>query len=248
MKLITFLSGIVVFMLALQLKTTAQKLNVADLQVEHQVNPLSVVPEIPRMSWKLVSTEKSTMQTSYEVRVSTDVKGIVDNKNILWHSSQNTDQSNLVNYEGPALKPGQRYYWQVKVKDNHGNSSAWSSLQYWQMGLNVADWKAKWITVTGKDTALASPMFRRTYNLNKTVKSATAYITAHGLYEAYINGKRVGDAYFTPGWTSYKDHLQYQAYDVTPLINKGSNCLGAMLADGWYKGRVAFLDRVNSVR
>ncbi len=54
----------------------------------------------------------------------------------------------------------------------------------------------------------------------KKIISATAYITAHGLYEASINGQRIGDAYLTPGWTSYKTRLQYQNYDVTDLIKK----------------------------
>lgn len=230
---------------AFNFTVSAQKLSVTALEVEHQVNPLSVVPAVPRMSWKIVSAAKNVMQQSYEIRVGTEAGNTESGKNLLWNSKKATDQSVLVDYQGPTLKPGQRYYWQVRVTDNLGNTSPWSSLQYWQMGLKASDWKAKWISVAGKDTALASPLFRKTFNLRKTVKSATAYITARGLYEAYINGKRVGDAYFTPGWTSYKDHLQYQAYDVTALLKKGNNVAGAMLADGWYRGRVAFADRVS---
>ena len=56
---------------------------------------------------------------------------------------------------------------------------------------------------------------RRQFNLAKKVSQATAYITAHGLYEAWLNGERVGDACLTPGWTSYNKRLQYQVYDVT---------------------------------
>ncbi|RVU01018.1 alpha-L-rhamnosidase [Mucilaginibacter limnophilus] len=245
MKLSFSLKLIGLLILVSHFSASAQKLSVTDLQIEHQVNPLAVEPAIPRMSWKLVSAGKDVFQKSYEIRVSTDAKQLLKGNNLLWNDTKITDQSVLIDYAGPALKAGQRYYWQVRVKDNHGNTSAWSSVQYWQMGLKPADWKAKWIAVQGKDTAQASPMFRKEFNLNKTVLSATAYITAKGLYEAYINGQKVGDAYFTPGWTSYKDHLQYQAYDVTTLIRKGANAFSAILADGWYKGRVAFNDRVS---
>ncbi|WP_207532091.1 glycoside hydrolase family 78 protein [Desertivirga arenae] len=242
MKFLTSLK-ITALMVLLFSVASAQKLRVSGLQVEHQVNPLSVVPQVPRMSWKLLSTEKNIFQKSYEIRVAHKEGDLGKGKNLVWHVLKPSQQSLLVEYEGPELEAGERYYWQVKVKDNLGNTSAWSNPQYWQMGLNSSDWKAKWISVTGPDTALASPLFRKAYYLPKTVAQATAYITSRGLYEAYINGKRVGDAYFTPGWTSYKDHLQYQAYDVTSLLNKGKNSFAAMLADGWYKGRVAFTDR-----
>ncbi|MCD8739263.1 glycoside hydrolase family 78 protein [Mucilaginibacter roseus] len=235
----------IVFLLAVvNLQAVAQKLSVTALQVEHQVNPLSVVPDVPRMSWKLVSKTKDTRQKRYEIRISTTDK-VTSGKNLLWKQNKDTEQSVLVNYEGPALKPGQRYYWQVRVKDNHGNQSNWSEVQYWQTGLKAANWKAKWIAVRGADTAQASPLFRKQVDLGKTVKAATAYITAKGLYEAYINGKKIGDAYFTPGWTSYKDHLQYQAYDVTSLLKKGDNALSAMLADGWYRGGLTWDQKKN---
>lgn len=240
MKFFSFLKHTGLFILALNLTASAQKLNVTALQVEHQVNPLSVEPAVPRMSWKIVSTIKNVVQRSYEIRVGISAVRTLSGKDLLWKNTKVSDQSVLVDYEGPTLKSGQRYYWQVRVTDNHGNTSPWSALQFWQMGLKASDWKAKWITGPGNDTALSSPLFRKSFNLNKTIRSATAYITARGLYEASINGKRVGEAYLTPGWTSYKDHLQYQAYDVTPLLKKGTNVITALLGDGWYKGRIGF--------
>ena len=76
--------------------------------------------------------------------------------------------------------------------------------------------------------------------LQKEFESATAYITAHGMYEACINGKRVGDYYLTPGWTSYNKRLQYQTYDVTNLLNEGNNAIGVTLGNGWYRGYLAW--------
>ncbi|MEZ4955785.1 MAG: family 78 glycoside hydrolase catalytic domain [Saprospiraceae bacterium] len=60
------------------------------------------------------------------------------------------------------------------------------------------------------------------------------------MYEATINGKRIGDAYLTPGWTSYNKRLQYQVFDVTDLLNKGENAIGVTLGNGWYRGNLAW--------
>src|SRR5690606_27572645 len=83
------------------------------------------------------------------------------------------------------------------------------------------------------------------FSLRKKVKSALMYATAKGLYEASLNGQRVSDTYFAPGWTSYRHHLQYQVYDVTASVRSGANVLGAYLGDGWYKGRIGFAGQRN---
>ncbi len=70
-------------------------------------------------------------------------------------------------------------------------------------------------------------------------------MTARGLYELYLNGRRVGDQEFTPGWTSYKSRLQYQTYDVTGLLERGENVAGATLGDGWYRGVIGFDNQRN---
>ncbi|MGH2649054.1 MAG: family 78 glycoside hydrolase catalytic domain, partial [Ginsengibacter sp.] len=80
---------------------------------------------------------------------------------------------------------------------------------------------------------------------NKKIVSATAYITAHGLYEAAINGIRIGDAYLTPGWTSYNNRLQYQAYDVTNMLKQGNNAIAVTLGSGWYRGSLAWAANKN---
>ncbi|MHC4145939.1 MAG: family 78 glycoside hydrolase catalytic domain, partial [Planctomycetota bacterium] len=84
------------------------------------------------------------------------------------------------------------------------------------------------------------PYLRKTFFVNKPVKRATVYASALGLYELHINGKRVGQDYFTPGWTDYNTRVYYQTYDVTDLIAKSGNAIGAILADGWYAGYLGF--------
>src|SRR5207237_10146402 len=69
---------------------------------------------------------------------------------------------------------------------------------------------------------------------------ARLYVTALGVYEAYLNGVPVGDHVLAPGWTSYNHRLRYQTFDVTSLLREGRNAIGAMLGDGWYRGRLGF--------
>lgn len=94
--------------------------------------------------------------------------------------------------------------------------------------------QAAWIS--RMDTAGgACTVFHKQFSSKTNIKSAKLSVTAHGLYEACVNGKRVGKAYFTPGWTNYDKRLQYQEYDVTKLI-KEQNSMQVTVADGWYRG------------
>ena len=78
--------------------------------------------------------------------------------------------------------------------------------------------------------------FKKEFSVEKDIKKARLYITACGVYEAKINGKRVGNFYLAPGITDYTKRVQYQTYDVSELIENGSNEINVQLADGWYRG------------
>ncbi|MEJ2879842.1 glycoside hydrolase family 78 protein [Pedobacter sp. GR22-6] len=226
--------------IAFSTSLSAQKLSLYDLKVEYQDNPLSVETQSPRFSWKLNTSTKNTLQQSYEIRVGLDAKALASGKKILWKDSKNTDQSVHINYTGPVLESRTRYFWQLRIKDNHGNTAGWTAVKFWQMGIKAEDWTAQWISVPGKDTSDRSPIFRKEFTVAKKVQQALVYVTAKGLYEAAINGQRVSDSYFAPGWTSYKKRLQFQTYDVTAAIKKGSNAIGVSLGDGWYTGHIGF--------
>ncbi|WDF67468.1 family 78 glycoside hydrolase catalytic domain [Sphingobacterium oryzagri] len=217
-----------------------QVLKVTDLRVERMTNPEAIDTEMPQMSWILESDVPNTKQQQVEIRVAKSQKDLVANKNLVWTLKKTTATSINVNYVGAALVAGEQYFWQVRVIDNHGNKSAWSTVNYWRMGIKSNQWTAKWISAAPEDSTSRSPLFRNTYQLSKQVKSATAYVTARGLYEAFINGQRLGNACLTPGWTSYQHQLQYQVVDVSAHLHKGVNVIGATLGDGWYKGRIGF--------
>lgn len=231
----------------LSFQSFTQKLQVSSLTTEHQNNPLGIDVLTPRFSWKIVSPQSDVMQTAYEIRVGEDASS-TEVKKISWQTGKvQSDQSVLIPYAGPALKSKKKYFWQVRTTDNKGNTSAWSEVKSFETGiLQQSDWKASWIEpdIPSDSVGQPAPLMRREFNL-KVVKSARLYITAHGIYEAHINGTRVGNQYLTPGWTSYGKRLQYQVYDVTHLVRSGANATGVILGDGWYRGHLAWENNKN---
>ncbi|HWC77424.1 MAG TPA: glycoside hydrolase family 78 protein, partial [Blastocatellia bacterium] len=137
----------------------------------------------------------------------------------------------------------------VRVWEASGKATFWSAPAYWEIGLlDAADWKANWIEPDIQEDPKKSapaPMLRREFKVNGAIERARAYVTSHGLYEMHLNGRRVGDQVFTPGWTSYKKRLQYQTYDVTTLLKTGDNAVGVLLGDGWFRGYLGFAGQRN---
>jgi len=93
-----------------------------------------------------------------------------------------------------------------------------------------------------RSKGLRSVYMRKEFDAKGAIKRARLYSTGLGLYELYLNGKRVGEDLFTPGWTNYAKRLQYQTYDVTDLVQAGANALGALLGNGWYSGGMGWGD------
>jgi alpha-L-rhamnosidase len=219
------------------------QLTVSHLQTENLINPLCIDSKTPRFSWQLQSSGRNELQTAYEIGVS----GQPDGKDPVWTSGKISSSASIqVDYGGPHLLSGKRYYWQVRVWDNKERVSPWSERAWWQMGLlRPEDWKATWIQPGDTSRDHGNPLLRTHFTVSHSIESAVVYITAHGLYEAQLNGQRIGDAYLTPGWTSYSKRLQYQAYDVTGLLRKGANAIGALLGNGWYRGTIGFSNNVN---
>lgn len=223
-------------------------LSVTDLKTEYFTNPLGIDDTAPRLSWKINSSQRNSLQTTYQIQVSETID--FEEDGLLWNTGKvRSDQSVHIKYQGPDLESGKRYFWRVRIWDNHGNNSGWSDSAFWEMGLlDSGDWQAQWIEPGLKEDTTKSqpsPMLRKEFNLDGEITSARAYVTSHGLYEMEINGNRVGDQVFTPGWTSYNNRLQYQTYDVTGLLKNGQNAIGVMLGDGWYRGYLGWGDQRN---
>ncbi|MFP7296368.1 family 78 glycoside hydrolase catalytic domain [Neobacillus niacini] len=224
------------------------KLSVSSLTCEYLQNPLGIDVRKPRISWQLQSDRRGTMQLAYQYQVSL-TKNHFDLP--LWDTGYTKcDQSLHIPYEGPELSSCTRYYYRVKVWDNFGRESDWSSVSWWETAFfEASEWKSGWITPNPEELAPESePAFllRKEFKLKSGIQSARIYATSAGLYELYLNGERVGVDLLTPGWTSYHKRLQYQTYDVTEQLNSSSNAIGVMLADGWYKGNLAWEGKRNT--
>jgi alpha-L-rhamnosidase len=219
------------------------QIRVTGLLCENLAYPIGIDAREPRLTWQLVSDKRDVRQTAYAIRVTDDPRNFNRENALVWNSGKvMSDSSVQVVYKGTPLKSGKKYYWEVRVWDINAKASPWSLPAEWQMGMLLAgDWKAKWIETGFEDPAArTNPLLRKDFSVSKKIVYATAFITCHGLYEAFINGQRIGEAYLTPGWTSYNKRLQYQTYDVTSLLQNGANAIGVGLGSGWYRGFLAW--------
>lgn len=216
--------------------------SLSDLKVNHLVSPTGINPAGVQFSWIVNSSAKNVSQQAYEITVSSNGKTV-------WKSGKtNSDNSTAVIYGGP-IASDTRYDWTVRVWDNDGKVSKPAKSSF-STGITPSEWKAEWIGQANEGLKEApKPIeFKYRANVAKKVKSATAYITARGVYESFINGKRVGNDYLTPGWTAYTKRLQYQAYDVTSLLAKGENEIDAIVAPGWHASGLVWGDTAKRFR
>jgi alpha-L-rhamnosidase len=239
----------VVFLVSSLTVSAAESTSVEDLVCEYHTNPVGIDVQKPRLSWKIFSDQKNVLQSAYEIRVADSPSNLNRKNRLIWDSGKvSSSQSVNVEYQGPALEPMQRVYWQVRIWDNQNKATKWSEPAYWEMGLTQPElWTASWITMENEkemEGSKPSHYLRKEFSTSKKIASARVYVSALGLYELYLNGEKVGDELFTPGWTSYKNRIQYQTYDVTSML-KSENTLGAILGDGWYRGNIGFRNQSN---
>lgn len=223
-----------------------QKNAICNLTVDYKTNPLGIDNIQPQFAWKIKSNTYNISQSQYQLLIGTQAN--FSDQEVLWDSGKIDSNKNVnVLYQGPTLESNRTYFWKVKVWTNGAKKPLLSQEAFWSMGLlNAEDWSAQWIGQNHEDDQTRrTPYFQTDFNLkNKPIERAYLHITAKGMYEAYLNGKRVGDAFLTPGWTSYDYRLQYQTYDITPLLNK-ENTIGVSLGSGWYRGYLAWGDKKN---
>lgn len=204
-------------------------MNAIRLKTEYLFDPMGIDIDCPQLFWNCVG---GVTQTAYQI-VATDDNGVT-----LWDSGGVESASMRAQWGGGPVPARTAVTWRVRLWDETGECGEWAEARF-ETGLPKGrPWVAKWISgdyTPRKKERYPVDCFRKVFTVSG-VKKARLYITACGLYKARLNGQRVGDFALAPGHTDYRKRVQYQTYDVTPLLKEGENALTVQLADGWYRG------------
>lgn len=208
----------------------------------YQINPLGIDLADLTFSWQV--EEARGIRQAHSRLVIAENPDFAD---LLFDSDRDDQDKKGILPSGcytPAVKvqPGVPYYWKVTVSDDAGDVGE-SPVQTFEGGHPAGAWSGCWIAPSF--THELHPVMRKTFSVTKeelqSLRRARLYICGLGLYEAYLNGKKIGDQYLTPYFTDYRYWVQYQTYDIAPLLVEGENTLDVALGNGWYKGRFGYL-------
>jgi len=222
-----------------------------NLRCEYLTDPVGIGTAEPRLSWQLAPGPRDYRQAAFHLMVASDEALLAkDTPDLLDTGKVIGRTTSQIVYSGAPLKAGQNCFWKVRIWDGTGELSGWSRPARWSVGpLQADDWQAKFISFRN-----ASPVhqsreelylpparhYRKEFKASGGIKRATIHATALGIYDLYLNGRRVSDRYFAPGWSDYRKRAYYHSYDVTDLLSGGDNAIGAVVADGWYSGYVGY--------
>ncbi|ACX62651.1 alpha-L-rhamnosidase [Paenibacillus sp. Y412MC10] len=188
-------------------------------------NPLGLDVSSPRFSWLLESDRRGEACAAYRVRVSLSAEGLSNrDEDLVWDSGRRSGQSLSLLYDGPPLQSNTRYWWRVTVWDRQGKESE-GLPAYWDTGLFPGDWSAEWIWRSEEMKPNDFAYFRKSFDLRGAVARAKIFVSAHHVFQLFVNGQRVG-GYGSPAPTGVPHRKYYLAYDVAPLLSIGANCIG----------------------
>lgn len=199
------------------------------LKTAHLKKPLGIDIRQPILTWNVVD---GVTQIAYQITAFCGGAEVWDTGKVIGSTMQ-------VVYEGPATSRS-RIEWKVRVWDEEGIQGPWSEPAFFEYAfLSKQDWKAKWINpeieaFNPEENQPASVLVKN-FMLDQT-ENARAYVSAHGMYALYINGRRVKDNVLTPGTSEYWYRLPYQTFDVSDFLQLGENKIEVALGDGWYRG------------
>jgi alpha-L-rhamnosidase len=264
--------------------TSCGKINPTKLTCEYLESPAVVDVQQPRLAWINIADkgERGQVQTAYQIKVASS-KDKLNNPD-LWDSQRVlSSESTRIEYAGQPLQSRTECWWQVRVWDRDGKASTWSEPAFWRMGiLNQNEWKAKWIGAPWEgeehfkrpdypgqkfdEFGPAAPLLRKSFNIEKKIKNAVAFVTGLGYFEFYVNGQKAGDDVMVPNVTNYgkrpllgemlinvednfRDYkVMYLAYDVTSMLSEGENVVGAILGNGFYNPHMFWCEGYGTTR
>lgn len=210
---------------------------VIDIRFEyHEARDIGIGEDCPRISWSYSGEDQNWMQQSYAIEISRDGA----TQTFDFHSNQCL----FVPWPTTPLLSMEIALIRVRASDEKGNLTEWSDIARVETGLlHQDDWKCHIIeaeTAERMENYHRPIVFKREFSLQKPIRRARVYVTAHGIYTAKLNGSSVGDHVLSPGWTNYTNRLTYQTFDVSSLVDHGLNTFHITVAPGWYCGRLGW--------
>lgn len=208
----------------------------------------------PRFSWVVRLGGLGRMQTAYQIQVASSPELLNSGQPDLWDSGiVSSEESTQITYNGHPLQSNSDYFWWVRVRDETGKLHPYNKGEKFSTAfLDGSDWKAKWIgrgssdEITPKvdlrippntkqtEADLRSPLFRKEFTIDRPVRRARLFVAGLGLYEAHLNGGRIGNRVLSPAKTDYQKRIFYDTYDVSKELHNGQNAIGVMLGNGWF--------------
>ena len=230
-------------------KKPTYPIRVTHLRTERMVQPMSVDTPIPRLGWVIETDKgmKDVMQTAYHLIVASTREKAEALEGDLWYTIVDSDRSQWVRYAGKPLRSNTRCYWRVKVSTTQGDSD-WSDVSMWNVGLlTESDWQGQWIGLDHampwdreeEHSQLSARYLRTTFEAEGGIRQATLYISGLGMYEAYLNGKKIDvdvngtHQVLAPVPTDYRKTVTYNAFDVTDMLS-ANNVMAVVLGNGRY--------------
>lgn len=191
-----------------------------------------------QFGWQIAGDGRDIRQEAYQIQIGE----VEDFSEIVWDTGRTeSSASQFVEVTGFAPEHLKKYYVRVMVWDNRGQKSDWhSECSFFYICREQFSWKAWW-------TAPAAPLaqtqgglyIRKRFTVKGKIQKAVLTSAAQGIYQPYLDGKRISDELFLPGWTAYENRIQYQIWDITEDLKQGQeHMMGCILAPGWYRGRL----------
>ncbi len=218
------------------LSAARQQTAVRRFSAEYRTDTPFVAHPRPRLSWVTATDSADWQQTRAELRLT---RGGTSESALL-----ESAESVLVEWPFGAIAAGEAVDVQARVTGNDGGTTEWSAPLTLVGGFVDGPWQAAAIGLpvpAGADTPLGQPgQLRHEFTVRDGLAKATLFATAHGVYQAEINGTEVDDQVLKPGWTAYADRLNHETTDVTELLQPGGNAIGVWLAGGWFTEKYGF--------
>lgn len=206
-------------------------MDIASVRVDHLKQPLGFRMDKPVFSY-VIENSKGTRQTKGRIQIALD-----DTMSRIVYDSGLADDMDPAAFQADlTLRPRTRYYYQITAMTDAGETAV-SAVDWFETGKMGEDWTGRFITCSNKESRL--PVFTKTIEVKKPLQKARLYICGLGLYQARINGKKVGNEYLTPYCNDYDSFFQVQTYDVTKQLSSTAD-LEVELGNGWFKGRFGF--------